>query len=228
MEEVSTILVAYPKSGSTWLKFLLCNLLRPDTEHDFTTTTRLIPCLGTPEMENSKRFLLLRSHLYTNYLEQDHKVIYLHRHPADVLVSFYFHNKKFYDYKGDLTTFLRDMEYGREWSEYMIYWLSQRGTNLLEISYRELEFDTSIQLERIALFMGKDYCADKINRAVSNSNMTRMKTLESTKGLGLDSDTSIRFVREGGDRSRHLISRADYEQILRYNHNTLKLAGYVN
>lgn len=39
------IIASYPRSGSTYLRFILCNLYYPETTHTFETVNRLIPTI---------------------------------------------------------------------------------------------------------------------------------------------------------------------------------------
>ena len=60
-----TFLVSYPKSGNTWVRFLLANLIYPNETVGFANINRLLPAPGV----SSKRFLrnlprprILKSH----------------------------------------------------------------------------------------------------------------------------------------------------------------------
>ena len=60
-----TFLVSYPKSGNTWVRFLLANLIHPNETVGFANINRLLPAPGVL----SKRFLktlprprILKSH----------------------------------------------------------------------------------------------------------------------------------------------------------------------
>jgi hypothetical protein len=48
-----TFLVSYPKSGNTWVRFLLANLLYPNQAVGFANINRLLPAPGV----SSRRFL---------------------------------------------------------------------------------------------------------------------------------------------------------------------------
>ena len=48
-----TFLVSYPKSGNTWVRFLLSNLLFPQEDVGFANINRLLPAPGV----SSKRYL---------------------------------------------------------------------------------------------------------------------------------------------------------------------------
>ena len=83
-----TFLVSYPKSGNTWVRFLLANLIHPNEKVSFSNINRLLPAPGVL----SKRFLrtlprprILKSH--EPFDARFKKVIYLVRDPRDVAVS---------------------------------------------------------------------------------------------------------------------------------------------
>ena len=59
-----TFVVSYPKSGNTWVRFLLANALYPDAKVDFHTIHELIPEVGNEETRRSglPRPRLFKSH----------------------------------------------------------------------------------------------------------------------------------------------------------------------
>ena len=93
-----TFLVSYPKSGNTWVRFLLANLLYPNEAVGFANINRLLPAPGV----SPRRFLkslprprILKSH--EPFDVRFRKVIYLVRDPRDVAVSeYHFDLKKRY------------------------------------------------------------------------------------------------------------------------------------
>ena len=85
-----TFLVSYPKSGSTWVRFLVANLRSPDKNPDFTNINDLF----TDFQAFSKRALLrlprprtMKSHLYFD--SRYRKVLYIVRDPRDVVLAEY-------------------------------------------------------------------------------------------------------------------------------------------
>jgi len=50
-----TFLVSYPKSGNTWARFLIANLIHPGEKIDFSNVNRIIP---GPEVTRNRELML--------------------------------------------------------------------------------------------------------------------------------------------------------------------------
>jgi len=89
-------LVSYPKSGNTWTRFLIANLLYPEKHPDFSNINLVIPdpeALSKRTLAKLPRPRILKSHQYFDprYL----RIIYVVRDPRDVLLSqYHFHMKR--------------------------------------------------------------------------------------------------------------------------------------
>src|SRR5438132_5015556 len=88
-------LVSYPRSGNTWTRFLLGNLIDQNDPVTFSNVESRIPEIYF----NRDRFLralprprMLKSH--EPFQPHYPRVIYIVRDPRDVAVSFYHHNVK--------------------------------------------------------------------------------------------------------------------------------------
>ena len=88
-------IVSYPKSGNTWTRFLIANLIYPDKHPDFTNINELVP---DPEgvtkrhLEELPRPRYLKSHAYFDHRYP--KVIHIVRDPRDVVLSEYYFDIK--------------------------------------------------------------------------------------------------------------------------------------
>ena len=92
--ENDVFLISYPKSGSTWIRFMLGNYFSGN-KCDFTNYHLLVPdlhrnidCLKTTKQK--PRYL--KSHQY--FSPQFENVVYIVRDGRDVAVSYYYHSKK--------------------------------------------------------------------------------------------------------------------------------------
>jgi hypothetical protein len=84
-----TFIVSYPRSGNTWTRFLIANLLHPDQPATFANIERLVP---DSEAQSSRYFKsiprprVIKSHQYFD--PRYKKVIYIVRDPRDVALSY--------------------------------------------------------------------------------------------------------------------------------------------
>jgi hypothetical protein len=88
-------LVSFPKSGNTWTRFLLANLISPDQPATFANIRRIIP---DPEATNKREFKRVsRARIIKSqecFDPRYPRVIYIVRDPRDVAVSLYHYHHK--------------------------------------------------------------------------------------------------------------------------------------
>src|SRR5579864_3903338 len=85
-----TFLVSYPKSGNTWTRFLIANLVYPEKHPDFSNINELIPdpeALSKRHLGQLPRPRILKSHQYFD--PRYERVICIVRDPRDVVLSEY-------------------------------------------------------------------------------------------------------------------------------------------
>jgi sulfotransferase family protein len=88
-------LVSFPKSGNTWMRFLLGNLMHPDKSVGFVDIENVVPDIaGTTraDFRRLKRPRLIKSH--DCFDPRYPRVVYIIRDPRDVAVSIYYYAKK--------------------------------------------------------------------------------------------------------------------------------------
>jgi hypothetical protein len=183
-----TFLVSYPKSGNTWVRFLLANLIHPNETVGFANINRLLPAPGVL----SKRFLkslprprILKSH--EPFDARFRKVIYLVRDPRDVAVSEYHFDLKKRYIAADMTLeqFIKPFLAGEtssygSWWEHVASWVGTRHGNpkFLLARYEDLLADPISETAKIAEFLGIHADTERIKSAVERSSADRMRKLE--------------------------------------------------
>jgi hypothetical protein len=183
-----TFLVSYPKSGNTWVRFLLANLIYPSETVGFANINRLLPAPGVL----SKRFLrklprprILKSH--ETFDVRFRKVLYLVRDPRDVAVSeYHFDLKKHYiEPDVSLEQFVKRFIAGEtssygSWWEHAASWIASRhgNPNFLLIRYEDLLADAVGETGKIAEFLGIKADRERLQSAVERSSADRMRKLE--------------------------------------------------
>ena len=200
-------LVSYPKSGNTWLRFLIGNYISGN-RCDFTNSHQIIPDIeyNPSDINGLNRPRIIKSH--KQYPQDYPKVIYLVRDGRDVAVSYYYHLKKynaidqgmrFDEYvpkfiKGELD------DYG-SWGEHVSGWCNGKVRELHIIRYEDLKDDAEEVLSGVIGFCHYPVDAARISSAVLSSSFSVMSELEKKQHHDIDllsrSTESIRFVREG-------------------------------
>ncbi|MGA2003983.1 MAG: sulfotransferase domain-containing protein [Terriglobales bacterium] len=183
-----TFLVSYPKSGNTWVRFLLANLIHPNQTIDFTNINQMLPAPGVL----SKRFLrtlprprILKSH--EPFDVRFRKVVYLVRDPRDVAVSEYHFDLKKRYIGADVTLeqfvprFIAGgtSSYG-SWWEHAASWIAARQGNpaFLLVRYEDLLSDALSETAKIAEFLGIQAGPERLQEAIDKSSADRMRKLE--------------------------------------------------
>ncbi len=191
--------VSYPRSGNTWTRFLISNLIYQDEPTTFVNIESRIPEIyfnADHKMRALERPRILKSH--ECFQPHYKRVIYIVRDPRDVAVSFYHHNVKAgnipEDYAMDdfIPRFIEaefDSRWGC-WHDSVVSWLTlRRGLpTFLMLRYEDMKADPQGQLLRVADFLRScsfrkiDASPEKIQRAVDLSTPERMRALEKEQG----------------------------------------------
>ena len=184
-----TFLVSYPRSGNTWTRFLVCNLINPDDPVNFAELESRIPeiyYVTDHALRAFPRPRVIKSHECFDPLYK--KIIYILRDPRDVLISYYEYQlkRRVISEECSLKEFLPHfMESTFEpktgcWRDHVVSWMATRGSqkNFLLLRYEEMLINTHEEATKIASFLGLDSTPDRIARAVSLSSADRMRKLE--------------------------------------------------
>ena len=214
-----TFLVSYPKSGNTWARLLIANLLSPEKPADFRTINLLVP---DPASETKRHFVrmprprVIKSHFVFD--PRYPRAIYLVRDPRDVVVSEYHYQRKtrtisdHYPLEDYVQRFLAGETYPENgsWREHVTGWLAARDGDprFLRVRYETLLSDTVAELARIASFLAISATSQRLSEVVQLSSVDRMRELEANQSdasslmKGSRKDVSfVRSAKAGGWRS---------------------------
>jgi Sulfotransferase domain len=205
-----TFLVSYPKSGNTWARVLIANLLSPKEPADFRAINRLVP---DPSSESKRYFTnmprprVIKSHFVFD--PRYPRVIYIVRDPRDVVISEYHYQRKTrniddgYPLEEYVRRFIAGETYleNGSWGEHVTGWLSARNGDprFLLLRYERLLSDPVEELARIASFLNIPATTQRLAEIVTLSSADRMRKLEAQQGddssLMKGSRKDVAFIR---------------------------------
>lgn len=202
-------LVTYPKSGTTWVGFLLANLIhgKQATSLNLRTYLKYIPDINNLYFDGSDlsqysdtpdpRFFSIHS----SYDPSFSRVIYVMRDPRDVLVSYWYHAKLLKMKPWCNLTLdeyiVNSQHWPSAWHEHVRRWVLGRHKNVVAVKYEDLAKKPVDNVKRILDFI--DFrCNEKaIKHAITTSSFENMKSLEEKYGSGKHADSLKGFIRQG-------------------------------
>lgn len=202
-------IVSYPKSGNTWTRFLIANLVYPEKRPDFSNINVVIPdpeALSKRTLAKLPRPRILKSHQYFD--PRYKRIISIVRDPRDVALSqYHFHIKRTlipdsYPVEQFVQRFVdgETSVYG-SWGENVAGWIATRYNTpgFLLLRYEDMIANTAQELSKIASFLGIEPDAQRIAQAVELSSAERMREMEKKQALKWSSTKNTRqdipFVR---------------------------------
>ncbi len=185
-----TMLVSYPRSGNTWTRFLVANLVFPDRDVTFANIETLIPDTSSQSsraLKRTPRPRFIKTHEYFDHRYP--RTIYIVRDPRDVALSYYDFQRKYRQVEDGypLERYVDDFVSGRlvsapwgTWAENVGSWIhTRRGhPGFLVLRYEDMLADTLGQLARVSGFLRLPADAQRLQRAVELSSADRMRKLE--------------------------------------------------
>lgn len=185
-------IVSYPRSGNTWMRFLVGNLVNRERPTTFTDIETVAPDI----YKNSDRALsrlptprYLKSH--EPFDRRYRRVIYIVRDPRDVAVSYYHYLikigrlKETFSMEEHVRSFVSgELDGFGTWRENVGSWLgARRGTEaFLFLRYEDLLTRTLEELQRVAHFISVDASEYTLNSVIGLSTADRMRDLEKVQG----------------------------------------------
>lgn len=206
-----TFIISYPRSGNTWTRFLIANLMHPHEPVTFANIERLIPdaeAQSSRYMRRTPSPRMIKSHSYFD--PRYPRVIYIVRDPRDVVLSYYDFSRKYRQIEDSypLQRYIEDFTTGHllsagwgTWGENVASWVYARGARpgFLLLRYEDMKARPEQELTRIAEFLGIPASPELLRTAVERSAADRMREMEKAQGKDWvttkDKRSDIPFVR---------------------------------
>ena len=233
--QVSDVFVgSYPRSGSTWLRFMMLEVLSGEAS-GFSKTNEMLPDVG--RHGTGARVLpaggrLIKTH--EPFRPEYKKAIYLARDPRDVALSEFAYQKALGlagdDFNIYLKRFLRgDVNPFGSWIDHATCWMDAADNNrseILLVCFEELKRNSVQELSRIAEFLGVPVSAAKICQAVANNSMDKMRQKE--KADPQRASAKGKFIRSGSAGGwREAFTEKQCQLVQQHAGNIMARLGYA-
>jgi hypothetical protein len=208
----------YPRSGTTWVQYMLV-LLTAEPTPDFRHIQEISPwyerslAVGSMSPEDFERLpspRVLKTHLVPGWLPAVGRFVHVVRDVVDVARSYFHFYRTHLGFRDDLDAFMERFVEGRlqygSWHDHGARWQRPRpGQQVLEVRYESLVSDCAAELDRIARFLGVPASADRIDSVVTRTRFGEMKRIEAkfdhaTTVLLERGITPGGFIRRGPDQ----------------------------
>jgi hypothetical protein len=224
LSDQDVMLAAFPKSGSTWLTFMLAELLWQAGGEQTLLDNRFLPEVGKQNQAEHRLPAggrLIRTH--ERWRSEYRRAIYVVRDGRDVAVSLYYHLQRSQGMRADFTDYLTAFFEGwligaGPWDRHVTGWLDSPAAStggVLLVRYEDLQADALGQLRRTAEFLGVAANDEQLAAALAAGSKDAMQGREkATTGIAhREAGATIPVVRKGvvGDWQNHF-SPADLER----------------
>jgi hypothetical protein len=242
-------LASYPRSGSTWLRFMLFEILCGE-EPGFRKIEDRLPEIQwqrgiKPILPNGGR--LIKTH--EQFRKEYGRAVFLVRDVRDVLLSGYARGVEVgiveLVSKGDFNSFLQAFMDGSalqmgSWQDHARSYLDSptaKSGNLLIVKYEELRKNPEPELAKIIEFLGVTPNLQAIRKAIEDNTLQQMRKREDKERKAGEESVLLsphkstgeegRFVRKGSVGGwREKLTRAQLEIVNHYAGDMLARLGY--
>lgn len=237
-------LLSFPKSGNTWLRYLIAYAVWPHLEEiDLKEMALYLPSVGLKHdfevMKNpnapcntfTKRIIKDHSTYNRHSKKRIKKAIYLVRDGRDVIVSYWFFCNQRDQTNIPLDEFIRlsslkNHSYG-SWRKHVLEWINAPLENKIILRYEDIINDPEKSLLDVLNFCEICIPSKQISDAVNKASFKKMQEMELNKGFNLEQYKNINFVRNGkiGDWKQYFTNK-ECELFIKYHGDLISSLGY--
>lgn len=238
--------ISFPKSGNTWLRFVLANIYKRNYDdlidfkniNEYTATSNdddlikihsnLIP--GSP--------VFIKQHSnYSNMEFHDYeKVIYIYRNGFDALYSYWhFVSAQSPGLYRTIEQFVNYYwSYCGHWGEHLCSWIDNPQVDskhkVLAICYEEMLSDPLTVLKRCTSFLGKEVDEELLAKALISSDKKNMQGMMGSAEFMKSRNAQFHFVRSGKAGEGEKLNEYCQNTFLAHAHNyaMMKKFNYIN
>lgn len=197
-------IAAFPRSGSTWLRTIIVNILDPDANSNPDVFNALIPAVSIRNASiinqlSSPRLIMTHS----NWRPSINKAVYLVRDGRDAFISSYHYHVTRNGLSTSMDAYFelyKQQAFGQTWESHVFSWLEsgaqELGDSLMVIRFEELKNDTQDCIKRVCGFLNIEADDVSIEQSIALASLDNAKKIEKQR-QGKLKDNNASFYREG-------------------------------
>lgn len=187
-------LVSYPRSGSTWLRNIIAEIVYGESGNTLGDIEKYIPDIHRTNIDQIplKSPRIIKSHFH--YDPKYRKVIYIVRDPRDVYLSFFKFKLRQHKFNSLFTDFILDLNSGKvwpgKWNDHVHSWLfgysffsNKTKPDLFMLRYEDTLSDTKQIITLLSEFLGYKLNSKTLNAIIDRSSKEKMKEKQSLGGF---------------------------------------------
>jgi hypothetical protein len=230
IHDSDVFVASYPKSGNTWLRFLIANMITKKELITFKNINNYVPGIysfrETINQMNEQRYIKI----HDPFFEMFPRCIYIYRDYRDVLVSYFHFQVNQQQFSGTISDFIKskNVNHFGKWSDHVLAAIKQRQKHpdkILMIGYEHLMEQPVLYAKQIA-----DFCKIEPQRSwneiVSNCSFEHLQQMEEEHGKVFDK-LDFKFFRSGTKKQwKDALTKEDIAYIMKENEEFLTQLGY--
>jgi estrone sulfotransferase len=184
------LLASFPRSGNTWIRFFLCNLISlrewNSRAVDFAVVNDTMPALGLNNLlrpwPHSTIPRVIKTHQRYSPLLGGVRSIGIVRDPRDVMVSlFHYRRDRKATYEGSFSQFIHHPRYGLEaWFKHYTSW---QGRWTILVKYEDMRENQAREFSRICDMIEVNLPKELVDEAIARSNIGSARRTEKAFGV---------------------------------------------
>lgn len=214
-------IVSYPKSGNTWFRIVIANLLNENTEEaflkdvgsyvpDYHVHTQLSEAGKRSSRFRSLPMRFVKSHAPYSDFFKGKNVIVIVRDGRDVMVSYREYLNARNPQKLDLNDLINSDEhlYFGSWGNHLLSWHNNHTANVIWVKYEDLLLNPKDEFQRVFEAISWSIPDEQLNKAIEASSFKSLRAKEEKHGVNFKDrvvEHDSKFFRKGesGDWVNH-------------------------
>ncbi len=200
-------LASYPRSGNTWLRAVVAEIMFGNSGANIADLDRYVPDIYVPQAKNDivpAEFHVVKTHEPYHHAQRKRlrRVIYIFRDPRDVAASYYRYLSGLGRYDGTLDDFLVDWLAGRiwpcSWREHVVSWANDWPNpprkKWLVVRYEDVLRDSADHVRTIGEFLGHTLDESRLNDVLSRTTSDEMRRKEKAGMRSTERAKGFQFI----------------------------------